>query len=171
MLVELGETANEWINSVVRRLSSIRVEPYRPFVSEQGVSAIERYLNQKQSSDEGPTIADVIADFPVVRTRLIHASPDTVSEYDRLRAEADFRSAIFIPLAGILAILVIKVSPLWAAALLPLVIVLGTARAKRREAGDILADALGVVDAPSNEAAEAQPKAKDTPELTVPPSN
>jgi hypothetical protein len=149
---ELNEAIQRGVNSFVRRLISIRIEPYRPFVSEHGVKAIERYLRQQVPQGQ-LAVADVIADFPIIRTRLIHRSPDTVSEHDRLRAEADFRSAIFFPLLGIIAILVIKVSWLWAAATLPLLILISTARAKRREAGDILADLLGVVEAPCVEAA------------------
>lgn len=32
----------------IRRLTSIRIEPYKPFVSEDGVAAIKRYLQSKQ---------------------------------------------------------------------------------------------------------------------------
>jgi hypothetical protein len=101
-------------------------------------------------------VADVIADFPIVRTRLIHESPDTVSEYDRLRAEADFRSAIVLPLLAIIILFAFEISWHWGLAAGLLLILLGTARQKRREAGDILADALGIVDAPCIGAARAE---------------
>lgn len=98
-------------------------------------------------------MADVIADFPIIRTRLIHKSPDTVSEYDRLTAEADFRSAIVPPLLAIIVVFVDEVSFLWGLAGILLLVLLATARQKRREAGDILADTLGVVEAPCLEGA------------------
>ena len=154
---------------LMRRITSIRIEPYKPFASEQGIAAIKRYLEQEKNQTRikfnskeparsaWPTVADVIADFPILRTRLIHESPDTVSEYDRLRAEADFRSAIVPPLLAIIMVFALKVSWLWSLAALLLLILLATARQKRREAGDILADTLGVVAAPCVEDAKRNP--------------
>jgi hypothetical protein len=155
------EDFQEGMLVVVRRLSSIRIEPYKPFVSKEGAAAIERYVERKKAGIRfgkakeapGPTVADVIADFPIVRTRLIHKSPDTVSEYDRLRAEADFRSAIVPPLFAIIVLFALEVSWHWALMTGLLLILLITARQKRREAGDILADTLGIVDAPCVETA------------------
>jgi hypothetical protein len=156
--LSVAAKTTEWtevlIFTLIRWVISIRVEPYKPFVTTNGVTAIERYLQREEGSfPEGvkPGVADVIADFPVIRTRLIHRSPDTVSEYDRLRAEADFRSAIVPPLFAILCVFAIKLSPLWGLGVPFLLILVATARTKRREAGDILADTLGVVDAPAIE--------------------
>lgn len=134
-----------------RRLISVRIEPYKPFLSKHGVTAVEGYLEKRENSppeDVQPGVADVISDFPIVRVRLIHKSPDTVSEYDRLRAEAEFRSAIVPPLFMIIGLVSYKVSLWWLLAWPLLLILLATARARRREAGDILADTLGVVEAP-----------------------
>lgn len=97
----------------------------------------------------------MIADFPVIRNRLIHSSAATVSEIDRLYAEAEFRAAIVLPLAFIGGLVCFEVSWWWALTG-PLLLALSiTARARRREAGDLMADALsqGVVKAPSVELA------------------
>jgi hypothetical protein len=166
----LYEAAQQMLLAPIRWMSSIRIEPYKPFVSEDGVASIERYLRHEKNAHQGskpgrndstwqqPTIADVIADFPIVRTRLIHKSPDTAAEYDRLRAEADFRSAIVPPLFAILVLFVVEVAWLWGLATLLLLVLLATARQKRREAGDVLADTLGVVHAPCVEdAGETRP--------------
>jgi hypothetical protein len=156
--LSIAAKTSEWtedlIFTLIRWVISIRVEPYKPFVTINGVTAIERYLQREEGSfPEGvkPGVADVITDFPVIRTRLIHRSPDTVSEYDRLRAEADFRSAIVLPLFAILCVFAIKLSPLWVFGVPFLLILVTTARTRRREAGDVLADTLGVVDAPAIE--------------------
>lgn len=162
----LVDALQENVYAVVRRVSSIRIEPYRPFLSQRGVDTIERYLKEQRASKAHArdlTVADVIGDFPIIRTRLIQQSPDTVSEYDRLRAEADFRSAIFFPLVAVVAIFVIKVSWIWGLAVLPLLVLLGTARVKRGEAGDVLADLLGVIEAPCTESAEASPPHQSLP--------
>jgi hypothetical protein len=157
-LISLGAKLLDWTEAAVMRLArwliGIRIEPYKPFLSKQGVGAVERYLEGKSGPFRAgvkPGVADVIADFPVIRTRLIHRSAVTANEYDRLRAEADFRSAIVPPLLAILCIFVFEVSPLWILTAPLLLVLLATARSKRREGGDILADALGVVDAPSAE--------------------
>jgi len=148
------------IRSVVRSLSEIRIEPYKPYLSNQGVLAVERYLAEtlpRNPMENLPGVADVISDFPVVRARLIHLSAETVNEADRLRAEADFRSAITLPLFALVLLLACVVSAWWLATLPILVTLLMTARSKRRECGDLMADALaqGVVEAPSVEALKA----------------
>jgi hypothetical protein len=154
-LLEANETV---ATRIIRGLSSIRIEPYKPFLSAQGVEAIKRYLKKasgKRSGSLWPTVADVIADFPVIRNRLIHASSATVSEIDRLYAEAEFRAAIVLPLLFIGGLICLEVSWWWAFTA-PLLLALSiTARARRRDAGDLMADALSqdVVKAPSMELA------------------
>lgn len=158
LVAALGRAAsvNESVLQMARALSEIRIEPFKPYLSNQGVLAIERYLERSQ--EEGHAnhlgVADVISDFSVIRARLIHLSPDTVNEVDRLGSEADFRSAIAPPLLAIVGVLVCGVSPWWLAALPVLVMLLMTARAKRRESGDLIADSLArnVIEAPSVEA-------------------
>lgn len=167
----VSDVIEELALAAARPLIAIRIEPYKPFVSERGIASIERYLKRSVASQEiaDSEVADVIADFPVVRTRLLHKSPDTVNEYDRLRTEAEFRSAIFLPLFALIVILVVKASWLWVFLLVPLSILLGTARAKRRDAGDILADVLGsVVQAPSVEAKTGRVDGSEHPS-TPPP--
>jgi hypothetical protein len=156
----------DFVDAFVFRLAGwligSRAEPYRPFLSTQGVNAVERYLKERRKDfpkSVNPGVADVLADFPVIRTRLIYQSPDTVSEYDRLRAEADFRTAIVPPLVMIMAVFVVKLSWMWALTAPLILVLVVTAKTKRREAGDILADSLGVVDAPS-----VRPSARSTPQ-------
>ncbi len=147
---------NKSVQALVRSLSEIRIEPYKPYLSNQGVLAVERYLSEilpERSNENSPGVADVISDFPVIRARLIHPSAETVSEVDRLRAEADFRSAIAPPLLALVVLLACAVSAWWLATLPILATLLMTARTKRRECGDLMADALArrVVEAPSVE--------------------
>ncbi len=148
--IEWSERLIFWL---LRKLIAKRAQPYRPFLSKQGVKAVKRYIagTEPGLADGELDVADVIADFSVVRTRLIHRSPDTVSEYDRLRAEAGFRSAIVPPLVAIAGLFALKVSPWWLLTWPILLTLLLTAQVRRREAGDILADVLGIVDAPSAE--------------------
>jgi hypothetical protein len=168
--VALSMKLTEWTERLIfaglRRLIAGRMQPYRPFLSEHGVQSAERYIAGKKRELPGREleVADVIGDFPVVRTRLIHRSPDTVSEYDRLRAEADFRTAIVPPLMAIAGFFAWKVSHWWILSWPLLLTLLLTAQVRRREAGDILADVLGIVDAPS-----AEPRSSgETEQITLP---
>ena len=151
--MKLAEWTERLVFAALRWLIAGRTEPYRPFLSKHGVQSVERYIAVKghELPEQELEVADVIADFPVIRTRLIHRSPDTVSEYDRLRAEADFRSAIVPPLIAIAGLFAWKVSAWWILSWPLLLTLLLTAQVRRREAGDILADVLGIVDAPSAE--------------------
>jgi hypothetical protein len=149
---ELGEAAAV---AGVRLVVRWRTTPYRSFLSDRGVRGIDQYLDRELGGnrEEGPTVADLIADFPLVRARLLHQSVDTVSEIDRLRAEAEFRSAIFLPLLALVGVLVCSVSAWWLFVAPLMLTLIATAGVRRRDAGDLMADALvqGVVKAPSVE--------------------
>jgi hypothetical protein len=151
-VADLGQELITWIAKLLVRVGA---DPYRPYLSADGVAAARRYLARETSLkvSDAPDVADLISDFPVLRMRLIHGSPDTASEVDRLNAEADFRSAIILPLLVIAVIFAIKVSLLfflfW-----PLLLALrATARHKRYEAGELMVDALiqKVIEAPTIE--------------------
>jgi hypothetical protein len=150
--------------ALLRSIISMRAEPYKPFLTPRGVTSLEAYLESAGSlktNSTVPGIADVIADFPVIRARLIHTSVDTVNEVDRLVSEAEFRSSIVAPLTFLIALLAIDTS-LWWLLLWPLLLtLLSAARERRRESGDLLVDALcqGVVTSP---ALDARPKASQT---------
>ncbi len=143
--------------ALLRSIIAMRAEPYKPFLTPRGVSALENYLESalpSKTNRAAPGIADAIADFPVIRTRLIHTSVDTVSEVDRLVAEAEFRSAIVAPLILLVGLLAVNTSLLWLLLWPLLLTLLSSARDRRRESGDLLVDALcqGVVTAPSVDA-------------------
>ncbi|MGN6816335.1 MAG: hypothetical protein ACTHK3_09670 [Solirubrobacterales bacterium] len=138
--------------AILQSLIAMRAEPYKPFLTRQGVERLDRYLRSRaQLRDSQLSIADLISEFPVVRARLIHDSIDTVNEVDRLVAESEFRSAIVPPLMFLVGLLALDTSLAW---LLPwpvLLTLLNVARERRRESGDLLVDALcrGVVVPPS----------------------
>ena len=143
--------------ALLRSIIAMRTEPYRPFLTKRGVISLETYLESAVSPKANaavPGVADVIADFPVIRTRLIHTSVDTVNEVDRLSSEAEFRSSIVAPLSLLIGLLAVDTS-LWWLLLWPLFLtLLFAARERRRESGDLLVDALyqGVVTSPSIDA-------------------
>lgn len=143
--------------ALLRAIIAMRAEPYRPFLTQRGVSALEKYLESlvlPRASESLPSIADVITDFPVIRARLLHTSMDTVNEVDRLTSEAEFRSSIVAPLTFLLVLLAVNTSLIWLLLWPVLLTLLSAARERRREAGDLLVDALrqGVVRSPSIDA-------------------
>jgi hypothetical protein len=126
-------------------LISVRIEPYAPFLTKLGVKTLEDYLHRLPAvpGRGKPDVAAVIADFPILRMRLLSESIDTVNEVDRLRAEADFRAAIAPPLLALTGVMVYGVSAWWLFAAPPLLALWTTARVRTREAGDLLADVVG----------------------------
>ena len=151
-LAALGQEVMTWI---ARLLVQAGADPYRPYLSADGVAAARRYLAREVSLKprDAPDVADLISDFPVLRMRLIHGSPDTASEVDRLNAEADFRSAIIPPLLVIAAIFALKASLIFLLFWPPLLALRATTRHKRYEAGELMIDALlqKVIKAPTVE--------------------
>jgi hypothetical protein len=162
--------------ALLRSIIAMRAEPYKPFLTRRGVSALETYLESlAPSGTDGvlPGVADVISDFSVIRTRLIHASVDTVSEVDRLAAEAEFRSAIVAPLILVVGLLAIDTS-LWWLLLWPMLLtLLSAARERRRESGDLLVDALcqDVVTSPSIDAFSSSKQAGHATDGAAQPSS
>jgi hypothetical protein len=155
-VVDTTELSEEVAAAIATLLSRVGADPYKPYLSYRGVKTVHRYLAKslpEASVDEAPTVADVIVDFPVLRSRLIHSSPDTVSEIDRLNAEADFRSAIVLPLMAIAAVFGFEVSALWFLTWPFLLALRMTARRRRYDAGELMADSLvrEVISAPSVE--------------------
>ncbi len=152
--IKVDSVADAIADWTARLLIKAGADPYKPYLSVDGVANAKRYLAQTlPSSQDPPDVADLIADFPVLRMRLIHASPETASEVDRLNAEADFRSAITLPLLAIAAIFALKVSLLFLI-FWPLLFALRmTARQRRYEAAELMVDALiqGVIEAPTVE--------------------
>ena len=149
----IGETLGAWI---ARQLIKAGADPYRRYLPKRAVASLDRYLKDVTPSgdDNRPDAADVIADFPVLRMRLIHHSPDTASEVDRLNGEADFRSAIVLPLLAIAAVFAVEVSLLFLLAWPLLLALRMTARQRRYEAGELMVDALSqrLIQAPCVEA-------------------
>src|SRR5688500_13645486 len=95
----------------------------------------------------------VASELDLIMTRLLGKEPELHSAADRLRSEAEFRLAIVAPLAALEILFVVQWHALWTVFAPILVILCRDALAKRRAAGDLLADALvlGRVKAPALE--------------------
>jgi hypothetical protein len=156
--MNIGEAVTNWIAKLLVRAGA---DPYKPYLSANGVAAARRYLGTKIKlrSENMPDVADLITDFPVLRMRLIHQSPDTASEVDRLNAEADFRLAIVLPLLAISLIFAFEVSFFFLFLCPPLLALRITARQKHYEAGELMIDALNqdVIQAPTVESYLSSP--------------
>ena len=95
-------------------------------------------------------------EFGLIRRRLIGIEPESLSEIDRLRSEAELREAIAVPLVALALVTGVRVHGipatvgLVAAGLTLAALLFGQARLRRREAGDALVDALVIrrVEAP-----------------------
>jgi hypothetical protein len=87
-------------------------------------------------------LEDLANDLDLVATRLIDVKRDLYSEYDRLRSEADFRYAISLPIAMLLAVLAIKASPWWWIAEASVLLLFADGVRLSNDAGDALAGAV-----------------------------
>jgi tetratricopeptide (TPR) repeat protein len=112
-----------------------------------------RRLRPKVSQDLNVAVRD---ELDIVATRLIGAQNELFQLYDRLRAEAEFRLGVMLPLVGVLLVVLPAVLPLLAALAIAVstgVILTAQALQRRQAAGDRIADALllQVVEAPALE--------------------
>ena len=83
-------------------------------------------------------------DLPLIPYRMLAEEKDhkIYSEFDRLRAEAEFRAAVALPLAVIVAVVAWRTSPWWALALVvPALLALEAVRAATA-ATDVLAESI-----------------------------
>lgn len=90
-------------------------------------------------------VADVIvADFEMMRTRLLRPeTADLSSAIDRLRGEADLRFAVSAPLSALFCGLAVTTHAVaWLLALFGVVVLTYAAVQRRKDAGDMLLDAL-----------------------------
>jgi hypothetical protein len=90
-------------------------------------------------------VADlVVADLELMRTRLLRPETHELSSaIDRLRSEAELRIALIAPLVAFLCILAADTgTPAWLAGIGGVVVLAREALRRRREAGDMLLDAV-----------------------------
>jgi hypothetical protein len=110
----------------------------------------------------GETLASAVSDqlteltfseLPLISTRLMWEQPELFSAVDRLRAEAELRWSLPLPLAVTLLVLGIRGHWTWILGLLLVALILYQAGQKEREAGDLVVDAIwiGLVEAPAFE--------------------
>lgn len=105
------------------------------------------------SWEVGELVRRVTGDLDLVATRLIGNDPDLYSAVDRLRAEAEFRLSIVVPLSGLALLLGHGWNAAWLLLCVPALILLFDAKRRDRSATDLLGDALFLrrVEAPSLE--------------------
>lgn len=101
-------------------------------------------------------ISGVEEELDVIGTRLLDSNADLFNVYDRLNAEAEFRSAIAVPLGALAVVVGVELLPWPAAVFLAvglLVLFISQSVAKKMGAGDRIIDALVIeaVHAPSLE--------------------
>lgn len=87
----------------------------------------------------------VVSDFDLMRTRLLRPQTRELSTaIDRLRSEAELRAAIGAPLIGLAVVLAAQTNTVaWLSGVLAIGVLFLEALRRRREAGDMLLDALG----------------------------
>lgn len=95
--------------------------------------------------------ADIVAELPLVATRLMVESPELYASSDRLRAEAQLRFSVALALPAVLLVAAMQYSALWALGGIACAIFYSQAQVRARESSDLLVDALliGKVEAPA----------------------
>ena len=94
-----------------------------------------------------PTVQDqtyghVIGEMRLIERRLIGNETELHAELDRLRAEAELRTAIVPPLTVLGLLLTIFASPLWLVLLVPIAALFVQGQLRLRERNDSLVDTL-----------------------------
>jgi hypothetical protein len=91
---------------------------------------------------ESEDLIRVARDLVLLPTRLLGVQPELYGSYDRLRAEAEFRAAVSVPLIATLLALGGAHSPWWLLGVPFPLLLFAQAIMQLREAGDVLAVAL-----------------------------
>lgn len=106
-------------------------------------------------------VEDVTRDLPLMPLRLLAEgkAQQVYGEFDRLRAEAEFRASVALPLLALVCVVAWRVTPWWLLALIVPVILLVEAIRNVTEAADVLAEATraGVVGSPALAAVHTVP--------------
>jgi uncharacterized protein YjbI with pentapeptide repeats len=149
-----GRVASQMFGSVVLmrgELSRAGVSVLSTFIHEQLNTRLEklehRYGNPGHADLPlallGRYLSTLFHEFRIVQTRLVGQSEALFAQHDRLRAEAEFRRALIVPLAVLIGVVAHQTSWFWLSALLVMVLLYRDAVKLQESAGDILADAIG----------------------------
>lgn len=134
-----------------------------------------RYQVIVNTVDLAPLAEDLHDDLSYVAQRLHSRNTDIYDEYNRLQAEADFRLAIFFPIASLFGVLAIRWQPLWWIGTVASFALLYVGAAARTEAEKMLGTAMaaGRVDDPALERVDVAAvsflwRTEDTPSAARP---
>jgi hypothetical protein len=132
----------EWIRDMDRRLSKRSLTILD--VLERNVREVSQESSRRtQSYNPLERILDEVSrDLELVGTRLIGVNADLYSQYDRLRAESEFRFALVAPGIGLSTILAFTANWLWGLLVVAFAFLYADGVRLREEAGDVLAGAL-----------------------------
>ena len=110
-----------------------------------------RYQVIVATVDLDPLVADLMDELSYMAQRLHGPNTDIYEDYNRLQAEADFRIAIFFPIASLFGVLAIRWQPLWWIGTVAAFALLYVGVASRVEAEQMLATAMaaGRIDDPA----------------------
>jgi hypothetical protein len=110
-----------------------------------------RYQLVVETVNLSPLVEDLMDDLSYIAQRLHSRNADVYEDYNRLQAEADFRLAIFFPIASLFGVLAVRWQPLWWIATAASFTLLYVGVTSRVEAEEMLgmAMAAGRVDDPT----------------------
>jgi hypothetical protein len=110
-----------------------------------------RYQLVVATVDLDPLVEDLLEELSYIAQRLHGRNADIYEDYNRLHAEADFRLAIFFPIASLFGVLAIRWQPVWWIGTAAAFALLYVGVAARVEAEEMLATAMaaGRVDDPA----------------------
>lgn len=145
-LVTDGLPADDGLSDQLERLNGDRLaEEVRQALTEatdrSRPRAVRRLLVE-QYTDVDAYVAALAGDLPLLPARLLGRDQELYGAYDRLRAEAEFRAAVALPMLPLIVALAVQTSRLWLVALVLPGLLFGEAVVRARAAGDLLAEAL-----------------------------
>ncbi len=148
---EAGSHVSDNGRSDIRHVVSVRLKEMERRLFQVALSPGEGGV------DGTPGPETIERELPLIRTLLLGDRPELVGEVDRLQAEADLRITVAIPLAALSIYLAFAAAPTWAAALIPVPLLLIQGYQRQLDAGDLLAKALRIrkANAPTLESLQA----------------
>ena len=150
-------------------LQNRTAEGFRGEISKSGLLALHAFLRGLLQEKVGKasirvqgTIPDdltmryvlgIFSEFRVVQTRLIGESNELFTQFDRFRAEAEFRRSMVVPLSVLVILVAVQTTWIWLFGFLIQFLLYRDAVRLQESAGDVLADAVAAakVSSPSLE--------------------
>ena len=136
------DQVSEQLNRIIDKRLADEVREALEQATDRSRPRAARRLLVEQYTDIDAYVAALAGDLPLLPARLLGRDQELYGAYDRLRAEAEFRASIALPMVPLACALTAQIDRLWLLALALPALLFAEAIIRNRAAGDLLAEAL-----------------------------